>query len=315
MQGSFYNLDVIHKIMMYEAPYTLASNILQIIHGLEKEIGVTNEPAYEKRSGSNKPKRNHGNGGAFRKMDEPWETVPALKATVLEVAREGFEKQLSDVRICLNKLSTKTYLTLTGKIMDDIREIMSDDAQIENATKIVEFIFEIASTNKFYSELYAQLYKELIERFPIFENMIEPFLEKYMESIHDIRVVDQNVDYNGFCENNKKNEKRKATSMFIVNLLKNEVVCKETVMSIIVKLQKFICEYIEMDGKTGEVEEITENLFLLITTTACALNTETVWKMEIDPYVRTVSGYKSKDKKSLSSRAIFKYMDIVDKFL
>jgi hypothetical protein len=178
-----------------------------------------------------------------------------------------------------------------------------------------KFIFEIASTNKFYSELYAQLYKELIEHFPIFDNMIEPFLEKYMESIHEIRVVDQNVDYNGFCENNKKNEKRKATSMFIVNLLKNDVVCKETVMSIIVTLQKFVCEYIEVDGKNGEVEEITENLFLLITTTACVLNTETAWKMEIDPYVRTLSGYKSKDKKSLSSRAIFKYMDMVDKFL
>ncbi len=311
MQGSFYNLDAIHKIMMYEAPYTLSSNILQIIQCLGKDIGVLNEPVCEKRSGVNKQKRHHNN----RKMDEPWEAQPLLKTTVLEIARDGFEKQLNDIRNYLNKLSTKTYDGLKSKIIDNIHEIMRDDTSSENSTKIVEFIFEIASSNKFYSELYAQLYKELIEHFPVFDNMIEPFLQKYMESIHCIQIVDQNVDYDGFCENNKKNEKRKATSMFIVNLLKNEVIPSERVMSIITSLQKDVYDYIEIEGKTGEVEEITENLFILITTIACALKTETIWTTEIDPNVRQISAYKSKDKKSLSSRAIFKYMDIVEKFL
>jgi hypothetical protein len=72
--------------------------------------------------------------------------------------------------------------------------------------KIVNFIFETGCANKFYSELYAKLYKELIEKYPVFKEVIMPFIEKYVESIQDVKVVDQNKDYDGFCENNKKNE-------------------------------------------------------------------------------------------------------------
>jgi len=309
MTGSFYTVDAIQKVMLYEPPFSLSQTIVNVIRGLENEI---NSVSVDKPAQTRIKKKTNSN---MRRMDEPWEPQPTMKATVIGLAKEGFEKHLSDIRIQLNKLSTKTYNNIKDKIMEEVTAIVQTESGAENAEKIAEFIFEVASANKFYSEIYSQLYKELVENFPIFETVIYAFLDKYMDSIQKIIVVDQNTDYDGFCENNKTNEKRKATAVFIVNLFKNNVIVSEKVISIIIALQNYAAAYIEEDGRTAEVEEITENLFLLITMTAEVFKGDALWISTIEPNIRTFATYKSKDKKSLSSRVVFKYMDIVEKFL
>jgi hypothetical protein len=311
--GSFYNLDAIQKIMETEAPYSLSSNILNILRELENEITTTVDISKPRaREYSDTPAKKHSSH--VRKLDEKWETISAIKPNIMKISKEGFEKQLSDLRSALNKLSTKTYDTLKIKIIDQVKEIM-DEAMVENVQKIVEFIFDTAISNKFYSELYSQLYKELIDIFPIFKDVIEPFLKQYTESIHMICVVDQNEDYDGFCENNKKNEKRKATTVFMANLLKTQVISEPVVIDMIMSMQELSEKYIEEENRKPEVEEITENLFLLITSTPTSLKTADLWKTKIEPDIRKFAAYKSKDKTSLSNRVVFKYMDIVEKHL
>jgi len=63
--------------------------------------------------------------------------------------------------------------------------------------------------------------------------------------------------------------------------------------------------------KVNEVDELTENLFLLVTMTKGNVLSNDKWS-SIKDDVKKMSGYKSKDYKSLSNRAIFKYMDIMD---
>ena len=311
--GYFYNLDAIQKIMETEAPYSLSSNILNIIRELEHEITITTDISKPRsREYSDTPAKKQVSNG--RKMDEKWELISAIKPNIMKISKEGFEKQLSDLRSALNKLSTKTYDTLKIKIIDQVKEIM-DEAQDSNVQKIVEFIFDTAISNKFYSELYSQLYKELIDMFPIFKDVIEPFLKQYMESIHTVCVVDQNEDYDGFCENNKKNEKRKATTVFMANLLKHQVITDAVVIDMISAMQELSEKYIEEENRKPEVEEITENLFLLITSSPASLKTVDLWKTQIEPDIRKFAAYKAKDKPSLSNRVVFKYMDIVEKHL
>jgi len=306
----FYNIDAIQRIMEEEAPYSLSSSVLNIIRELENEVKSTVDIS--------KPKTKEytpRTSGNQRKLEEKWETIVSVKPNIMKISKEGFEKQLSDLRSMLNKLSTKTYETLRTKIIDQINEITTDEAQSENAQKIVEFIFDTAISNKFYSELYSQLYKELIDMFPIFKDVIEPFMQQYMESIHMICAVDQNADYDGFCDNNKKNEKRKATTVFMANLLKHSVIDELRIIEMIVAMQDLSEKYIEEENRKSEVEEITENLFLLITSTPGSLKTTEVWQTKIEPDIRRFAAYKSKDKISLSNRVIFKYMDIVEKHL
>ena len=89
----------------------------------------------------------------------------------------------------------------------------------ENSTTslqhVAQSIFDIASSNKFYSELYAGLYKDLINNFSLFSVFIINLIDEYYESMNAIKNIDSNEDYNLYCENNKINDKRKATSMFI----------------------------------------------------------------------------------------------------
>ena len=318
--ATFYSLDAIQKIMMYDPPYSLSSSVISILQGLEVELvgssAVIEKPQPLNRSSSstNQRRRPPSSSSNHRKMDEQWEAVPALKATVF-AAREGIEKKLSELRNLLNKISTKTYDILKQQIVELIREIIGENGEQTDVYTIVDFIFEIASSNKFYSELYAQLYAELIAQFAIFSSVLEPFLQKYVDSIETICVVDQNVDYNAFCENNKKNERRKATSVFVVNLLKNSILSAEKTMSMIDTFQEYAMRYVEEEGRTTHVEEITENIFLLITLAAPVLKTEALWKSSVEVKIRQFAGFKAKDKKSLSSRAVFKYMDIVEKHL
>ena len=314
--STFYHIDDFRKISMSpEFIYNLPSSILTIINELELEIGKTipidRTASYPKKSPvSSSTDRNARKMG--RKMDEPWETQPVLKKTVLNLHVDGIEKKLSDVRVLLNKISTKTYEIIKENIISQITEIAVSENK-EDIQKIVAFIFDIASSNKFYSELYAQLYKELIEKFPLFKDEIHPYIEQYLESINAIVFVDQNTDYDAFCLNNKKNEKRKTISTFMINLLHNGILEKQKIMDIIIRFQTIALQYMDEENRVNEIEEITENLFLLITMAYPLLMDDEIWKLIIVPNIETFVGYKVKDKKSYSSRALFKQMDIRDK--
>jgi hypothetical protein len=177
--------------------------------------------------------------------------------------------------------------------------------------RIIAFVFEIASSNKFYSELYAEVYKAVIDQFPRFADAIPAFLQSYRESVRNIKCVDQNVDYDGFCTNNKINERRKATSTFLIHLMKKGILDQQQILDIIIDLQNLSLQYVEEDGHVNEVDELTENLFILMTMGSPFLSENAKWTSEIIPVANAFAAMKAKDKKSLSSRTVFKYMDIV----
>uniref|UniRef100_A0A6C0HGZ7 MIF4G domain-containing protein n=1 Tax=viral metagenome TaxID=1070528 RepID=A0A6C0HGZ7_9ZZZZ len=333
MTTCFYSLDDFHQFSIATTQYSLPETVLHVISKLEIDLNLPTSSASASSSGyENKHRMGGGGGGGgnkrrhvsqstLRRMEEQWETLPTLKATVIPIAREGIDKLLSDLRNHLNKISTKTYENLKTNILNTIREIMGNysdemtEDQEKDIQKIVNFIFDTGCANKFYSELYATLYKELIETYPIFKEVITPFIEKYVESIQEVRVVDQNKDYDGFCENNKKNDKRRATSTFIMNLYANGILDARVVLDIFSQFQTIAIGYIEDAAKTNEVEEITENIFLMVSMGANLLKNETVWKDTVLPNINRFASFKMKEKPGLSSRTIFKYKDLVEKVL
>ena len=188
---------------------------------------------------------------------------------------------------------------------------MIDQEARDELLKITKAIFEIASTNKFYSELYAVLYKEFMEECNEFKENISPFIEQYLENIKNIQCVDPKVDYDKYCDNNKENDKRKAMSAFIVNLTKNDIIEKARIAEIIIYLQDIVLKYIDEEGKTNEIEEITENLFIFVTMANKLMKEEASWQNIIEN-IRKIAQLKIKEHKSMSNRALFKYMDILD---
>jgi len=319
MDTTTYNLDNYKNIIVSGYDYKLPETIINIITNLSNELGVTFKEntkttnSQEENIGENKKysKRNFGNKRVKPVVDEDqWEKIKAFKSTLIE-QKEGIEKLINDVRVCLNKISNKNYETQRDAIIQYIKEIIENKESETEVLKIKKSIFEIASTNKFYSELYALLYKDLINSFECFEENIEPFINEYIDNIQTINYIDPKVDYDKYCDYNKENDKRKAMSAFIVNLSKNDIVEKNIVINKIIYLEELVLNYCDIENKTNEVEEITENLFILVTKSLSIMMHEPKWEIVINN-IKHLAQMKTKEHKSLSSRALFKFMDILD---
>jgi hypothetical protein len=252
------------------------------------------------------------------RSDESWKGAPAFKATKIE-KKEGADLLMNEIRVCLNKISNKNYEQQRDAICKCIQEVLEEqdeEVQLKNVKMIAQSIFDIASSNKFYSEIYAGLYRELIEKYVFFSDYISNVITEYYEGIDKIEFVDSNKDYDKYCENNKLNDKRKAMSTFIVNLMRQQVLPKNEVLDLIISIQNKIIENIDAEDKTNWIDEVTENLYILISLVAQDQDTnggsieEQVIKIRNN--VELCSKFKVKDHKSVSSRAIFKYMDILE---
>ena len=120
--------------------------------------------------------RNRGGGGRGRKgngrmksqkpssenlesMMNDWEAVRNFKATE-KITREGVDKVLCEIRVSLNKLSSVNYSKKKNEVVELI--ITACNTETEYIQPVVDCIFDIVSSNRFISDVYADLYEELI---------------------------------------------------------------------------------------------------------------------------------------------------------
>ena len=242
--------------------------------------------------------------------DQSWERIREFKATPIETAQSGPEKLIQDVRSALNKMSAKNY-----EVQKDLIISLLKNNSNEINADVAKTIFDIASTNRFYAEIYAKLYKELVAQFPIFNDLLNNFIVVFVNNVREIEHVDGDKDYELFCAYNKRNDMRKAMTVFLVYLMKEEVLSKLRIINIILTLQDLTGKYLDEPNRVNEVDEITEVLFLFLQEGKDRfqdVQTEWIWKFKVVPFVQQVSKYKKNNKPSISSRTIFKYMDMIE---
>jgi hypothetical protein len=333
MSTKYYNIDFFNKIVANGFQFDLSPDVYNIIKDLDNnateyiatlpqptESIKKHIPKNDIRGGDRFNEKRRNNMKQFQKdipESEDWKNVRTVfKATKIEV-KEGTEKQISEIRAALNKLSNKNVNTQKTVIIQLIQQTINESKENDDdLNKIAQTIFDIASSNKFYSEIYAELYKELISEFSVFTDKLENLIENYKESLNNICAVDPNADYDGYCKYTKTNDLRKAMITFIVNLTKVNVINNEVVLNLILYLFEIVVNKAQEPSKTNEVEEITENIFILITHSSSLLNTFEIWKGQIVPKVHELSKMRKTDPTryiSMSNRAGFKYMDMVDK--
>lgn len=309
-----YNLNYFYDFMANnQNAYTLPSNIIKIIDEVNNEI----VPIVIEKTPEKNYKQTHD--VKYKKQsskdDLSWKSIRNFKTTKIE-KKEGKEKLLGEIKICLNKLSSKNYETQKDKILELLKELKTEKLENEtiNVKSIAQTIFDIASSNQFYAELYAKLYKELIGYDTIFVEVLNVFLSTFTNNVKEIHYIDPDVDYDGYCSYNKQNDIRKSTSVFIIHLMKEQIIPVLKVMSIIVAFQDISIQYMDEPNRLNEVEEIAEMLYLIL---KCGISifsnckADYIWKFVITKNIQTFSKYKKNDKKSISNRAIFKYMDIL----
>jgi len=239
---------------------------------------------------------------------DSWESVRNFKATEFAVC-EGVAKEKKELGGILNKLSKGKFAEQKTPVLDKIREILG--AQ-EPALELVQHIFTLCSTNLLLGDIYSEIYASLAATYPVFNTIIKESIQQYRKSIHNIHYVDPDKDYDGFCNYNKINDTRKSTVSFIVHLANQAVIEKTVVFDILMEFIGFIEGFIQLEGRTNEVDEITENVFLAVSLAYKTVKDDEYWIENILPKITEMSKKKTKEYKSLSSRAIFKYMDLMD---
>jgi hypothetical protein len=247
-------------------------------------------------------------------IDKPQENWGAVRntfqATKIE-QKQGLELQIDLIRSHLNKISDKNYIDYRNKIIDIFDELVVNNISSENMMRICSSLFEIASNNRFYSKLYADLYSDLINKYDEMNVIFENSLSSFMCLFDKIEYVDPVVDYDAFCKNNKDNERRRSLSAFFVNLMYNKIISKDKLVSLLVILLTQVYTFIKLENKKNEVDELTENIALLFKKEFIATDIQ-IEGMSLIQSMEHLAKSKSKTYASLSNKSIFKYMDILE---
>jgi hypothetical protein len=325
----------------------LTQETIAIIQALADQVGspeYIKTPQFEKRDIYDKKDNGRGGGGSgsgqgqgdrkrrgvgggvksYEFSDEGWENVRNFKATLI-VKKEGMGAVIDQIRKHLNKMTAKTYDTLRDNIIKEIANITegildnqntldtlaeTDQEFIQEINKIGEALFTIASGNSFYSNMYAKLYKELMAKFAFMKTIFETNFQKFNTLFQDFTYCDPNKDYDQFCQNNKVNEKRRALSLFYVNLMKEQLIESGEIEKILAQLQTNLMKAIKEPEQKNIVDEMAEVIYIIIVN-----GHEQLKELDsIEEFVKTVAGYKANSFPSITNKTIFKFMDILDVF-
>ena len=300
-----YTLKDFNDIAFNGFNLVLPDDVMQVISSLAKEVGspdYVKTPVFKKKENPMKVEK--------KKKDDDWAVVRSFQTTKLE-DKVGIDATIDTIRSHLNKMTDKNYIDMRNKIIDIIDNIVSANAV--DMSRVSTIIFEIASTNRFFSKIYAELYSELLSKYSEMNAVFENSLNKFTELFDLIEYVESTVDYDRFCQINKDNEKRKALSAFFMNLMNNNIVTKEKIVDITRNLLSQLHTNISLDNKKNEVDELTENIALLYKKDLYdAVKYEPIDGMTINELISKLACSKAKDYKSLTNKAVFKFMDLIE---
>jgi len=327
-----YNLTDFHNITFNGFEIKLPEDTLSIISEIAQQVGsptYIRTPIFAKKENTSSSvkygltgsgadpgfKRRKRNKNIESVSDEDWETIRTFQATKIE-QKTGVDSKIDLLRTCLNKLTDKSYDELIGRIMEIFEELIKNNTSEEDMLKVGNSIFDIASNNRFFSKMYADLYALLINKFEIMKVIFENSLDTFLELFKTIEYVESEQDYDRFCKINKDNEKRKALSLFFVNLCTNKIISEEKIVTIACDLMKQVVSLIKENNKKNEVDEITENIAILYNKSIfdkCSSDVDQKIDDELFiDIIRRLSLCKVKTFPSLSNKSIFKYMDMID---
>ena len=323
-----YTLETVTSILFAGFDYKLPDDVLENISNLALQVGspdyvktpvfnkrenpLKNEPAVKETGGYKKNKRSKGHEIT---NDDDWQPTKPFQATKIE-GKVGLDSQIDAVRAHLNKLTDKNYIDMRNKVIEVLDKLIVENITAVDMARFSSIIFDIASTNRFYSKMYAELYSDLSSKYEMLIETFETNFCVFTDLFNIIEYVDPGTNYDKFCEINKTNERRKSLASFYLNLMENGVIPKIQIINIIRNLLAQIYTNITLDDKKNVVEELTETIGILYRRELCDEFTkddyELIDGLTISAVVNRIANSKVKDFKSLTNKSLFKFMDLID---
>ena len=325
-----YSLANINSIVNKGFDYEIPENVMNLISTLALQVGHTGNmasPIFKKKDlteiiteetstrqyNNNNNRKKRGNR-ANEISDAEWESLRTFQPTKLS-EKSGIDIHIGNIRDSLNKLTDKLYDKLKGDIFNTVNQVMAESYSEEDMSKFGKIIFERCTDNKTYSKVYAQIYKELADSFPFLREAFNTSYSSFKSLFDNIEFVEPEVNYDKFCENNANNNKRRSLSQFLVNLSLNGFLDKVEIIKLLKHLLESILYLIHRDGNKPIVDEITENVAILynkdiIDNIDLDDDELTIDNDNVSEVIKTLAIMKAKDYNSLTSKSVFKFMDL-----
>tara|TARA_Y200000002_G_scaffold17865_2_gene13843 strand:- start:2653 stop:3594 length:942 start_codon:yes stop_codon:yes gene_type:complete len=308
-----YSLSDFYDINTEGFKVVLPDSVVDEINELVNKVGSPNyirTPVFQKiprvHSSINKKKRD------MKMTINTQDIWNKMNKHQVAVEKDEDEISIQKVRSYLNKLTDKNIDDISEHISIIIQKVI-DMKDKEMIKSIGSSIFEIASSNKFFSTVYAELYSILFTKYEVMQSLLEENYSSFLDKFETIEYISPDEDYDAFCRINKENDKRRALSTFYLNLYCIGVLPIEKIEYLLVQIMNKLLDTIQLPGKASHVEEYTENIGMLYQH-EMEYNENLTLSNEknIRDTVIFLANTKNKTFPSLTSKCIFKYMDICD---
>ena len=319
-----YTLQDFNTIIFNGFNFTLSDDIIQKINELATQVGsptYIKTPVFQKKDrsaesaapSSTNTKRRRDGGNNNSRFGAGADGDKLFNATKL-VHKTGLDGDIDLIRSYLNKITDRTFADMKTNIIGLLDKLIEENSiSPEDVMRISTYLFEFASTNRYFSKLYADLYTELVNKYECMKQTLDDSFHSFLELFINIEYVDPDVNYDEFCRINKVNEKRKALSAFFINLSANNLLSHDTLVDLTYKMILRVVEYIPMSDKKAHVDEYTENIAILFNKGEYAKVTDKLIDGKtIIETIQMLATSKPKTYPGLSSKCIFKYMDLID---
>lgn len=300
-----FTLEDINKIKLKGFDVKLPQETITMVNKLAQLVGspeYVRTPVFKKRSNydSAQPRRgeklNENDGGV---TEADWEALKNYKVTeTVPKDRSEADQVKRDIITGLRKMTSANYDEQKTLILDELSKV-----EAEHYEEVAQEIFKICTSNKFYADVYVQLYRLLCEQKEIYKSLLATTAENYLDQFKEIKQVDPKKDYDLFCELNKQNEQRVALSVFLMKILP-----KEHSEEMLVKLLGNIYNEFQKKNNITVVEQYMENIAEMF---------ETCYKMygkslneNITSSIGNIAMLQPRALPSINNKIIFKFMDL-----
>ena len=316
-----YTLQDFNTIIFNGFNFTLSDEIVHKINELATQVGsptYIKTPVFQKKdrsaesaSQSSNPKRRRD---ATKYNNYPSHDHDKLFNATKIVHKTGLAGDIDLIRSYLNKITDRTFVDMKTNIIELLDKLIQENTISQpDLMRISSYLFEFASTNRYFSKLYADLYTELVNKYECMKETIDNNFRSFLELFANIEYVDPDVNYDEFCRINKINEKRKSLSTFYINLCANNMLPHDKLVELTYNMILRVMEYIPMADKKSHVDEYTENIAILFNRGEYAKVTDKMIDGKtIMETIQMLATSKPKTYPGLSSKCIFKYMDLID---
>lgn len=302
-----FTLEDINKIKLKGFDVKLSTETINMVNKLAQLVGSADyvrTPVFKKRSNYDSSQVHRGeklndndNNNSVTEAD--WEALKNYKVTeTVPKDRSEAEQVKRDIVTGLRKMTSVNYEDQKMLIMDLLSKV-----EAENYEEVAQEIFAICTSNKFYVDVYVQLYTLLCKEKEIYKSLLDTTAENFLEQFKTIIQVDPKNNYDLFCELNKKNEQRVALSVFLMKILP-----QEHAEELLVKLLGNVYNEFQKKNNITVVEQYIENIAEMFKT--CYKKYGKSLNENITSSISNIAMLQPRALPSINNKIIFKFMDL-----